>query len=62
MKKMQLRVKKQRPISKSNIIEELDKSTQNETEIKDRVERNKKAKIWLEDVIERINNITSISL
>ncbi|NFT91101.1 hypothetical protein FDF86_01555 [Clostridium botulinum] len=45
-----------------NIIEELDRNTKNETEIKERVEKNKKIKMWLEDVIERINNITSISL
>ena len=44
------------------IIEELDINTKNETNIKERVEKNKKTKIWLEDVISRINNITSISL
>lgn len=46
----------------ANIIEELDRNTKNETDIKERVERNKKTKIWLEDVINRINNITSIYL
>lgn len=45
-----------------NIIKELDQNTQNETKIKERVEKNKKIKIWLDDVIERINNITNISL
>lgn len=45
-----------------SILEELDKNTQNETEIKKRVEKNIKIKEWLEDVVERLFNITSISL
>ncbi|MFL0167268.1 dynamin family protein [Candidatus Clostridium helianthi] len=45
-----------------NTLAELDRNTRDEAEIKERVEKNKKTKIWLEDVIQRINNITSISL
>lgn len=45
-----------------SILEELDKNTRNETEIKKRVEKNIKTKKWLEDVVERLYNITSISL
>lgn len=43
-------------------INELDEMTKDEAEIKERVEKNKKIKKWLEEVIIKINNLTSISL
>lgn len=43
-------------------INELDEMTKDETEIQQRVEKNKKIKEWLEEVIIKINNLTSISL
>ena len=42
------------------IVEDIESKTKTEEIIKQRVEENKKAKIWLEDIINQLNNIMQI--